>query len=128
MIKINLIGINSKKKFNLDYILKFLFLFMISLFFSCTSYEDMLYALETKQSLEKLEKGMKTHNVIQIVGEPLKKSFTQDSTEVWIYITSIPQTAFIQSVDNLSNDYKTALIFKNKILISWGNEAKNYIN
>ena len=106
----------------------FIFIMLISVFSSCTSYEDMLNALETKQSLDKLKKGMKVSKVIEIAGDPLNKSFTQDSTEVWIYVTSIPQTAFSQTAEELSNDFKTAVIFKDKVLIGWGEEAKGYLN
>lgn len=109
--------------------MKFLFIFIIiGVFSNCTNYEDMLNALETKQSLDRLKKGMKVSKVIEIIGVPLNKSFTEDSTEVWIYVTSIPQTAFSQSAEELTSNFKTAVIFKDKVLIGWGDEAKDYLN
>ena len=107
----------------------FILLSIVSIFsVSCTSYDEMLKALESKQGIDKLKKGMDYTKVTELVGNPYKKSFTSDSTEVWIYITSIPQTAFSQSPDQLSNEYKTAVLFRDKHLISWGNEVKEYIN
>ena len=88
----------------------------------------MLDALESKQAIEKLKKGMNYSKVSELVGNPYKKKITKDSTEVWIYITSIPQTAFSQSRDKLSNEYKTALIFKEKVLVGWGDEYKDLLN
>ena len=49
----------------------------------------------------------------------VKKKLTKDSTEIWIYVTTIPQTTFSQSPKNLSNDYKTAVVFKDKMLVGF---------
>lgn len=103
-------------------------LLIIGIFSSCTNYDEMLMALEHKQGIEKLKKGMDYAKVEESAGNPYKKSFTSDSTEVWVYITSIPQSAFSKSPDKLSNEYKTAVIFKDKILIGWGDEMKKYLN
>jgi len=101
---------------------------VINIFSSCTSYDDMLDALEAKQAIEKLKIGMNYSEVNNLVGNPFKKKFTQDSTEVWIYITGIPQTTFSQSAESLSNDYKTAVIFENKKLMGWGEKYSELLN
>ena len=107
----------------------FILISIVSIFsISCTSYDEMLTALESKQGIDKLKKGMDYSKVTELAGNPYKKSFTSDSTEVWIYVTAIPQTAFSQSPDKLSNDYKTAVLFRDKQLIGWGDEVKGYIN
>ena len=101
---------------------------ILNIFLSCTSYDEMLDALETKQAIEKLKKGMSDIEVDNLVGKPFKKKITQDSTEVWIYITGIPQTTFSQSHKDLSNKYKTAVTFENKTLIGWGEKYNNLLN
>ena len=106
----------------------YIIFFILNIFSSCTSYDDMLDALEAKQAIEKLKIGMNYSEVNNLVGNPFKKKFTQDSTEVWIYITGIPQTAFSQSSESLSNDYKTAIIFENKKLKGWGEKYKDLLN
>jgi hypothetical protein len=103
-------------------------LIVLNIFLSCTSYDEMLDALETKQAIEKLKIGMSILEVDNIAGKPFKKKFTQDSTEVWIYITGIPQTAFSQSYKDLENEYKTAIIFENKKLKGWGEKYISFLN
>ena len=105
----------------------FIFLFFTSIIVSCTSYDEMLEALDRKHGIDKLKKGMVSTKVEEIVGKPYRKKYTQDSTEVWIYITGIPQTAFSQSPEDLSNDYKTVVIFKDKMLIGWGEDYKDML-
>ena len=103
-------------------------LFLMILSICCTSYDEMLEALEKKQGIDKLKKGMNFTTVEEIVGIPYKKFFTEDSSEVWIYITEIPQTTFAQSPDNIKNEYKTTVVFKDKVLIGWGEEYKKLLN
>ena len=109
-----------KNKFNL--------IIIICVYFGCTNYEDMLSALETKQGLDKLKKGMLVSTVVKIIGSPYDKLFTADSTEVWFYVTAIPQTAFRKSPKDLPQEFKTALVFRDNILIDWGDSSKKYIN
>ena len=106
----------------------FISLFFASIIVSCTSYDEMLDALESKQGINKLKKGMDYTKVEELVGKPYTKKFTKDSTEVWIYVTTIPQTTFSITPEKLSNDYKTVVVFKNKMLIGWGEDYKNLIN
>jgi len=106
----------------------FISLFFASIIVSCTSYDEMLDALESKQGINKLKKGMDCTKVEELAGEPYKKKFTNDNTEVWIYVTTIPQTTFSQSQEDLSNDYKTAVVFKDKMLVGWGEEYKKLLN
>ena len=106
----------------------FIFLMVLSIFIGCTNYDEMLGALETKQAIDKLKKGMQSSKVEEIAGNPYKKSYTSDSTEVWIYVTAIPQTAFSQSPEKMSNEFKTAVIFRDKVLVGWGEEVKDYLN
>ena len=78
--------------------------------------------------INKLKKGMNYTKVVELAGEPYKKKLTKDSTEVWIYVTNIPQTTFSKSPKDLSNDYKTAVVFKDEILVGWGEEYKKLLN
>ena len=87
--------------------------------YSCTNYEDMLNALENKQRLEKLERGLSYDKVMKIMGDPSEEFYTEDSSKVLIYVTSIPQTAFSKSYDKLAKKFKTALVLKDQILIQW---------
>mgnify|MGYP006219043949 CR=1 FL=1 len=61
----------------------FISLFFASIIVSCTSYDEMLDALESKQGINKLKKGMDYTKVEELAGEPYKKKFTNDNTEVW---------------------------------------------
>jgi len=106
----------------------FVILFLTSIIVSCTSYDEMLEALEKKQGIDKLKKGMDYFKVEELAGEPYLKKFINENTEVWIYVTSIPQTTFSQSQEDLSNEYKTAVVFKDKMLIGWGEDYKNMLN
>ena len=106
----------------------FIFLFIFSIIISCTSYDEMLDALERKHGIDNLKKGMDYIKVEELAAKPYTKKFTKDSTEVWIYVTSIPQTAFSKSQEDLSNEYKTAVVFKDKMLIGWGEDYKNMLN
>ena len=106
----------------------FLFLFFTSIIVSCTSYDEMLEALEKKQGIGKLKKGMDYIKVEELVGEPYLKKFINENTEVWIYVTSIPQTTFSQSHEDLPNEYKTAVVFKDTMLIGWGEDYKDMLN
>ena len=106
----------------------FIFLFFASIIVSCTSYDEMLDALASKQGINKLKKGMDYTKVEELAGKPYTKKFTKDSTEVWIYITTIPQTTFSKAPEKLSNDYKTAVVFKDKLLVGWGEEYKEMLN
>ncbi len=98
----------------------FFFIFTVLLTsYSCTNYEDMLYALKNKQNLEKLKKGISYDKVTEIMGDPAKEFYTEDSLKVLIYVTSIPQTAFSKSHDKLDKKFKTALVISDQILIQW---------
>ena len=89
--------------------------------YSCTNYEDMLNALENKQRLEKLERGLSYDKVMKIMGDPSEEFYTEDSLKVLIYVSiPIPQTAFSKSYDKLAKKFKTALVLKDQIFNPMG--------